>query len=71
LKFFYSPGSCALATHITLAEVSAEYEAIRVDFGSAEQRGDTYMAINPKGRVPALVTDAGTVGPMKTRPLPT
>jgi glutathione S-transferase len=59
LKFFYSPGSCALATHITLAEVNADYEPIRVDFGNVEQSADAYLAINPKGRVPALVTDAG------------
>ena len=59
MKFFYSPGSCALATHITLAEVNADYEPIRIDFGSAEQTGDAYLAVNPKGRVPALVTDAG------------
>ena len=28
MKFFYSPGSCALATHLTLAEAGADYEAI-------------------------------------------
>ena len=59
MKFFYSPGSCALATHLTLAEAGADYEAIRLDFAAGEQQGVEYLAINPKGRVPALVTDRG------------
>ena len=59
MKFFYSPGSCALATHLTLAEADADYEAIRLDFAAGEQQGTEYLAINPKGRVPALVTDRG------------
>ena len=59
MKFFYSPGSCALATHLTLAEADADYEAIRLDFAAGEQQGTKYLAINPKGRVPALVTDRG------------
>ena len=59
MKFFYSPGSCALATHLTLAEAGADYEAIRLDFAADEQQGVEYLAINPKGRVPALVTDRG------------
>jgi glutathione S-transferase len=59
LKLYHSPGSCALASHIALEEAGATYEAIRVDFGSGEQRSAAYLAINPKGRVPALVTDRG------------
>jgi glutathione S-transferase len=31
-KLFYSPGSCALASHIALEEAGAEYTAARVDF---------------------------------------
>jgi glutathione S-transferase len=61
LKFFYSPGSCALASRIALEEAGADYEPMRVDFGANQQRGADYLAINPKGRVPALVTDRGTL----------
>lgn len=61
LKLFYSPGSCALASHIALEDAKADYEAVRVNFGANEQRGPDYLAINPKGRVPALVTDRGVV----------
>ena len=59
LKLFYSPGSCALASHIALEESGAAYETRRIDFGSAEQTKPEYLAINPKGRVPALMTDRG------------
>ena len=59
LKLFYSPGSCALASHIALEESGAAYETRRIDFGSAEQTKPEYLAINPKGRVPALVTERG------------
>ncbi|MDB5395242.1 MAG: gstB1 [Rhodospirillales bacterium] len=59
LKLFYSPGSCALATHIALEDAGADYVSMRLDFGANQQRGTEYLAINPKGRVPALVTDRG------------
>src|SRR5215471_10976843 len=58
-KLFYSPGTCALASHITLEEAATEYTVARVDFSRSEQRSPEYLAINPKGRVPALVTDDG------------
>jgi len=59
LRLFYSPGSCALASHIALEEAGVEYTLTRVNFASNEQRSPEYLAINPKGRVPALVTDDG------------
>ena len=61
LKFFYATGTCALASHIALEEAGAEYEAVRLDFRNSDQRKPEYLAINPKGRVPALVTDDGVL----------
>jgi glutathione S-transferase len=58
-KLYYSPGSCALASHIALQEAGAAYTAERVDFKTNQQNSADYLAINPKGRVPALVTDRG------------
>jgi len=60
-KLYYAPGTCALATHIALEEAGASYEAVRVDFGSQAQRSPEYLAVNQKGRVPALVTESGTL----------
>ena len=59
LKLFYAVGTCALASHIALEETGASYETVRLDFRASDQRKLDYLAINPKGRVPALVTDRG------------
>ena len=59
LKLFYAVGSCALASHIALEEAGAEYEAVRLNFADNDQRKPEYLKINPKGRVPALITDSG------------
>jgi glutathione S-transferase len=61
MKLFYAPGTCSLASHIALEEVGAAYEAFRVDFSRAEQTKPDYLAVNPKGRVPALATERGTL----------
>jgi glutathione S-transferase len=59
LKFYFSPNSCALASHIALEQAGAAYEAVKVDFAANEQRKPEYLKLNPKGRVPALVTERG------------
>ena len=59
MKLYYSPGSCALASHIALLDADAAHEAIRVSFNDEEQKKPAYLAINPKARVPSLVTDNG------------
>ena len=61
LKLYYAPDTCALASHIALEEAGASYETVRIDFVSGEQREPAYLAINPHGRVPALVTDRGVL----------
>ena len=61
LKLYYSPGSCALASHIALEEAGATYEAVRLNFKEDEQRKPDYLKVNPKGRVPALATDQGII----------
>ena len=59
LKLYYAPGTCALASHIALQEAGAAYTTEWLDFRSNQQNSPEYLAINPKGRVPALVTDRG------------
>jgi glutathione S-transferase len=61
ITFYYAPDTCALASHIALEEAGAAYETRLVDFGAAEQTMPEYLAINPKGRVPALVTERGVL----------
>lgn len=58
---FFSPNACSLASHIALAESGLPYEIRRVKFAENEQQSDAYLKINPKGRVPALLTDRGVL----------
>ena len=60
-KLYYFPRTCALASHIALEQSGAPYEAVRVDFKANEQRSPEYLRVNPKGRVPALVTPRGVL----------
>ena len=59
LKLYYAPHTCSLASHIALEHAGADYSTVRISFSAEEQRKPEYLAINPKGRVPALVTDRG------------
>jgi len=61
LTLYYAPDTCALATHLALEHAGADYRALRVDFASRQQRSPEYLRVNPKGRVPALVTERGTL----------
>jgi len=59
LTLYYAPNTCSLASHIVLEEVGAGYEARRIDFAKTQQQSADYLKINPKARVPALVTPRG------------
>jgi len=59
LKLYYTASTCSLATHIALEEVGADYSTVRIDFAAEQQKSPEYLKVNPKGRVPALVTDKG------------
>ena len=59
LKLFWAVGTCALASHIALEEAGAEYTTVRLNFADGDQRKPEYLKVNPKARVPALVTDKG------------
>ncbi len=61
LTLYYAPNTCSLATYIALEEAGAQFEAYQVNFAGAEQMSDTYKAINPKARVPALATPLGVL----------
>lgn len=61
LRFHYAANTCALASHIVLECVGAAYEGVRLSFADSQQRSPAYLALNPKGRVPALETDRGVL----------
>jgi glutathione S-transferase len=59
MKLYYEAHTCSLASHIALEDSGADYSIQRISFAAAEQRKPEYLAINPKARVPALVTERG------------
>ena len=61
LTLYYAPGTCALASHLALEYTGAPYQAVRLNFKEQQQRSAEYLKLNPKGRVPALVTDRGVL----------
>jgi glutathione S-transferase len=61
LTLHYAPNTCALASHIALEDAGATYNVRRIDFGKAQQQSTDYLRINPKARVPTLVTERGVL----------
>lgn len=60
LELYFAPGSCAFAPLVLLEEAGAEFTAHRLVLANGDQRRPDFLAINPLGRVPALVVD-GTI----------
>lgn len=62
MKLYYSPGACSLSPHIALLEAGLPYDLVKVDVRAKKlENGDDYLAVNPKGQVPALRLDSGEV----------
>jgi glutathione S-transferase len=61
LTLYTATGTCALASHIALEDAGAEYRIVKLGFASGDQRKPDYLAVNPKGRVPSLVTGRGVL----------
>jgi len=62
MKLYYSPGACSLAPHILLREAGAQFALEKVDTKTkTTAAGGDYLAVNPKGYVPALQFDDGDV----------
>ncbi|MBK7645681.1 MAG: glutathione S-transferase N-terminal domain-containing protein [Betaproteobacteria bacterium] len=61
MKFYMTPGSCSTGIHILLEECGLIFEVTIVNLLAGDQYKAEYAAINPKGSIPALVLDDGTV----------
>jgi glutathione S-transferase len=61
MNLIYANGTIAIAPAIALVEAGLDHNLTRIDFATADQTKPEYLAVNPKGRVPALVLDNGIV----------
>ena len=62
MKLYISPGACSLSPHIALHELGLPHETAKVDLRAKKLAdGSDYKAISPKGQVPALALDDGTL----------
>lgn len=60
LKFYYHPTPNPIKVALFLAEADLPFELVPVDTAEGEQHTPEFRAINPNGKVPAIVDD-GTV----------
>jgi glutathione S-transferase len=62
MKLYYAPGACSLSPHIALLEAGLPHELVKVDLRAKKlENGDDFLAVNPKGQVPALALDTGEI----------
>ncbi|PJI44682.1 MAG: glutathione S-transferase [Rhizobium sp.] len=61
MKLLWGAGSCAIGIHILLEEAGLTYDTEQIDVAGGETRQAAFQAINPKGKVPTLVRDDGSV----------
>lgn len=62
MKLFYKPGACSLSPHIALLEAGMDFTMEKVDLATKKtEHGADYLEINPKGQVPALQLEDGSL----------
>ncbi|WP_457278682.1 glutathione transferase GstA [Polaromonas sp. P5_D5] len=62
MKLYYSPSACSLSPHIVANELGLAIELVKVDVvAKRTEHGEDFLAINPKGLVPVLQLDDGTL----------
>jgi len=57
LTLYFCPGACSTASHMALEETGAQYGEKPIFLPKGEQKTETYLKINPRGKVPALDVD--------------
>ena len=62
MKLYYAPGACSLSAHIVAREAGVPLDLVKVNLGTHRlDDGSDYTKINPRGHVPALALDDGSL----------
>lgn len=61
ITFYCSPMSTATITHVVLEELGLAYEIIQLDLKKGDTKKPEFLAINPNGKVPAIVHDGKSI----------
>jgi len=61
MKLHYTPGACSMGIHIVLEEIGKPYELAKLDIRGGETQRAPFIDLNPKGKIPTLQRDDGTV----------
>jgi glutathione S-transferase len=61
MKLYWGPHTCAIGTHILLEEIGKPFETEKLDVAGGETHKAPFIQVNPKGKVPALLRDDGSV----------
>lgn len=61
MRLFHSPGSCSIGIRVLLEHVRASYELVTIETAKGDHRKPEYLALNPKGKVPAFELDDGNM----------
>jgi glutathione S-transferase len=61
MKLYWGKHTCAIGIHMLLEEIGKPYETERIDVGGGDTHQPLFLAVNPKGKVPTLLRDDGSV----------
>ena len=61
MKLYYAPGVCSIGIHVLLEEIGKPYQLELVSLREGAQFKPPFTGVSPKGKVPALERDDGSI----------
>jgi len=61
IALYFSPGACSFAPHVVLREIGLTFDLRKFSTADRSNYSPEYLAVNPKGRIPALLIDGFTL----------
>ena len=60
-RLYWAPDTGSMAPQVILEEVGADYELVLLNYDAHEETEADFLALNPRGQIPALVLPDGTI----------